>query len=150
MPFLGCLINMKRPHYTYGNYLRAETRLWQGRHVSLFFVVLRRSFCFLALYTDSSQLHTSQINHWRAFWTKYCLVVILTKCKLIKMEHARKKRKKRNRVWWLSPVVGSSHQNQVNKDTLSHVWDLSLNKKTVLTYFFSSRRTSCWKICRAS
>lgn len=104
----------------------------------MYMCVLRRSFCFFALHTDSSQLHTLfQINHWRAFWTKYCLVVILTECKLFKMEHARKKRNKRIRMWWLSPVVGSSHQNRVNNNTLSHVWDLSLNKKTVLTFFFS-------------
>lgn len=93
----GWLTNMKRPHYTCGNCLRGETRLWQGAHVSFFFFIyfffmaldpplpphqhnysmyiyiLKPCFCFLTLshclcFRQVTEGHSGQSAAQRLFW----------------------------------------------------------------------------------
>lgn len=130
---------MKNPHYTCGTCLRAETRLWQEPHVSIFMVldppphkheciqyVCHWAMLLFILFSHFSLLQTS---HWRTFWTKCCWVVTSIEHKPIKMGRARKRRNKRSRRWWLSLRLGSSHQNLVTKNTYRdtvRVWHISL------------------------
>lgn len=74
----GWLTNMKRPHYTCGNCLRGETRLWQGAHVSFFFLFIFFSWPLIPPYHHTNTITQCifiSLSHVFVFWLCHTVFV---------------------------------------------------------------------------